>query len=144
MNHFLLNFTFIALFFAQTYAHAPIFDYAKINAWCDFIKLSKTELTLFQSYLKDGKELAEHCIHDRYFVDSPQGKSLQKNMDQLVHEFLKIAQLKVAFQYLVVLVREELSQNIHEQNKDKVKRNYRLLAMIFDACLNCVQEKISQ
>lgn len=143
MKHFLLSLVVSLVFFVQIYAHAPIFDYTQINTWCDFIKLSKAELTLFQSYLKDGKELAEQCSHDPHFVNSPQGKGLQNNMDELVQQFLKDAQLKEVFQYFVELVREELAQNIHEQNKDKVKRNYRLLAMVFDACLDCIQDKLA-
>ena len=142
MKRFLLSFLLLLLFSTQTYAHAPIVDYEKINGWCNFIKLSKTELTLFQSYLQDGKELAEQCSKDPHFVDSPQGKELQNHMDTSVQEFMHDNALKEAFQYFVILVREELAQNIHEQNRNKVKRNYRLLAMIFSGCLQCVQEKL--
>lgn len=130
---------FVSFLFCS--AHAPILNYEKINVWCAQVNLSKSELQSFANYLEVGKELSQACAKDPHFINSEQGKELQQQMDAMVEEFMKDTALKDVFQRFIVLVKEELEENVHE-HKNTVKRNYRLMVMIYEGCLRCVQQKL--
>lgn len=139
----LLFFASFLQFSVYLYAHAPFFDYAKVNSWCSQMDLSTQELQLLKSYLDVGKELSQDCVNDSHFIDTAQGRTLQRKLDEIVGTFMQYPALKNTFIQLVKLIKEELEQNIHE-HKNGVKRRYRLMIMIYEACLQCVQKKLQQ
>ena len=137
-KHFVSNFLFLLLCTFQTYAHAPVVNYEKIDAWCQGINLANAELQPLQEYLMNGKTLMQACSQDPDFINSDQGKKLLAIMDDCIQAFMKNDALKNAFQYFVILTKEELAEN----PSNSVKKGYRLLTMIYEGCLHCVNDKI--
>ncbi len=113
-------------------ASDPIIDYAKINAWCASVNLTSSELALFQQYLQSCKTLADQCVIDPNFVNTPQAKEILAEIGADIAQFLKDDALKNTFNLFQQLLNEELKQN------PSTSKNYAVMSIVYAACLACL------
>ena len=134
------------LFFGfSLHAHHPILNYLQIKQWCDTINnLQQSDLLLWQNYLVLGKEFAEMCTKNTYCATTDEGKALQKRIDDAVHKIFQQSSLQKIFRTFVDLVKAELALNQENEytGQHQVKINFKVLALVCEGCLQCVNERL--